>query len=117
MRQREFAVWIEGLLSRLPFSCSDPEYVHSRQEAIRNWITETTRAYENGEQELREAALNRLSGDDPELLVRALSCLFVVGTASDGSAVEPLTKHSNEAVRKAARTCLFEIRGRFNGLS
>lgn len=113
MRQREVPVWIETLLSR-GFSCSEPEYVHYRQERLRKWITESTQGHENGEQQLRDAALGRLSADDPKALVRALSCLFVVGASSDGGAVEPLTKHSDEAVRKAARTCLFELQRRRN---
>jgi hypothetical protein len=42
----------------------------------------------------------------------ALACLFVVGTSADIPAVEPLLQHPTEAVRKAARTCLFEMRRR-----
>ena len=47
-----------------------------------------------------------------DLLEHALAVLFVVGNAGDTAAVEPLLSHRDERVRKAARTCLFEIRRR-----
>jgi hypothetical protein len=48
------------------------------------------------------------------MIERALTCLFVVGNSSDVAAVKPFASHDVEFVRKAARTCLVEIRRRLN---
>jgi hypothetical protein len=46
------------------------------------------------------------------MIDRALAVLFVVGNAADAAAVESVLSHRDERLRKAARTCLFEIRRR-----
>ena len=114
MRQREFPVWIETLLSRVPYSCAEPEHVQVRLDSLRKLIRESTSPHEDGVRQLHDAALARLSSSDPDALVRALSCLFVVGDTLDAQAVDQHTKHPNEAVRKAAKSCLFAIRRRRN---
>jgi hypothetical protein len=101
---------IERFLDRLTYSCSEPESVSFRQETVREWVSQVADAH--GWDELRMAAIARLSHDDPRLVERALTCLFVVGTALDVTVVEPCLSHSDESVRKAARTCLFEIQRR-----
>jgi hypothetical protein len=59
--------------------------------------------------ELRHAAVAAIESDDPAPVVQALSFLLVAGTDSDASFVEPLTRATNDAVQKAAKTCLFEL--------
>jgi len=61
---------------------------------------------------LRRIALQRLASDDIDHVVIALLALFVVGTSADALIVEPLTVHGDEYVKKAAKTCLFELRRR-----
>lgn len=46
------------------------------------------------------------------MVVRALGCLYMVGKGTDAPVVEPFLSHPQDFVRKAARTCLFEIRKR-----
>jgi hypothetical protein len=104
--------WIEDLLHSQPYSCSEPAYVHLRQGLVRERISAYVATSDNGSEQLRTACRERLTDDDAALVERALTCLFVVGVAEDASAVEPLLTHAEEAVRKAARTCLFEIRRR-----
>jgi hypothetical protein len=56
--------------------------------------------------------LVQLADEGEHQLDCALAALFVVGRASDATVVEPLLSHRSEPIRKAARTCLFEIRRR-----
>jgi hypothetical protein len=53
-----------------------------------------------------------LRHDDPAVVERALTCLFVVGLSSEVNAVEQLLDHPDESVSKAARICAFELRRR-----
>lgn len=110
MSEHESLPEIERFLDRLGYSCSEPEYVSYRQKLLREWVTHFADVH--GEHALRNAALARLAEPDPRAVERALSCLFVVGCLSDVSAIEELNSHSDLGVRKAARTCLFEIRQR-----
>ena len=110
--EREVPTEIDRFVARLPYSCSEPEFVHSRQSAVREWVTEVAGAYENGWDLVRSAARAKLGDDDASMVERALTCLFVTGTSADVAAVELLAAHPDEAVQKAARTCLFEIRRR-----
>jgi hypothetical protein len=73
---------------------------------------EAVDGHENGREQLRQACCAYLQHDDVQVVKQALACLFVVGLKTDANAVEPLLNHSDEAIRKAARTCLFEIRRR-----
>jgi hypothetical protein len=59
--------------------------------------------------ELRHAAVAAIESDDPPTVVQALSFLLVAGSDSDVSFVKPLTRSTNDAVQKAAKTCLFEL--------
>jgi hypothetical protein len=86
--------------------------VHFRQEFLRETILAAAAENERGLEQLRAAALEQLGDGDPYLIERALTCLFVVGVSSDVEAVKPLTSHDVEFVRKAARTCMVEIRRR-----
>jgi hypothetical protein len=110
MPQSSPSAEIQRFLDRLTYSCSEPEYVSFQQEAVREWVSQVADAH--GWEELRVAAIARLSHEDPRMVERALTCLFVVGTALDVPSVEPLVSHSDESVRKAARTCLFELHRR-----
>jgi hypothetical protein len=104
--------WIERLLNRGGYSCIEPKWAHFRQQLLRETILGAADENESGRERLRAAALEQLGDDDPYLIERALTCLFVVGVSSDVAAVNPLTSHEIEFVRKAARTCLVEIRRR-----
>jgi hypothetical protein len=93
MPQNDRPIWIEQLLTRGSYSCIEPKWVHFRQGL------------------LRETILDAADGN-PYLIERALTCLFVVGASSDVAAVKPFVSHNVEFVRKAAQTCLVEIRRR-----
>jgi hypothetical protein len=104
--------WIRNILSKRWYSCSEPAYVHFRQGLLRERVLEAIDGQENGREQLRQACCAYLQHEDRQVLEQALACLFVIGVATDANGVEPLLHHSDEAIRKAARTCLFEIRRR-----
>ena len=108
----ELPFWIRDLLSRRWYSCSEPAYVHFRQGLLREWVMEAVDGHENGREQLRQACCAYLQHSDAQVLEQSLACLFVIGLATDAYAVEPLLSHPDEAIRKAARTCMFEIRRR-----
>ena len=112
MPQKELPTGIQRFLDRVTYSCSEPGYVHFRQDVLRKWVGEVAEAHENGWELLREGAVAQLGDQDADAIDRALAVLFVVGNANDSSAVEPLLSHPSERIQKAARTCLFEIRRR-----
>ena len=112
MPQRILPTGIERFLARVTYSCSEPEFVHSRQDVLRQWVTEVADAHADGWELLRQGAVAQLAKNDSESVDRALAVLFVVGAANDAGTVEKLLSHQDERVRKAARTCLFEIRRR-----
>src|SRR6185437_14348737 len=105
--QPDLSAEIERFLDRLVYTCSEPAYVSTRQGFLRDFVTRFADAY--GWDALRRAARARLSNSDPRSIERRLTCLFVVGTSNDLSAVEHLTTHPDVDVQKAARTCLFAI--------
>jgi hypothetical protein len=100
------------MLSQRWFSCSESAYVHFRQDMLRERVIQAVDGYENGREQLRQACCAYLQHDDAQVLEQSLACLFVIGLATDANAVEPLLSHPDEPMRKAARTCLFEIRRR-----
>src|SRR5688500_868500 len=108
----ELPIRIQQALATLSSSCSEPAYVKSRQDVLRRQIGNIADAHENGWYLFRVGAVEQLQNDDPRMIGRPRTCLFVVGERQDTRAVEPLTKHPNESVSKAARTCLFELRHR-----
>ena len=112
LNDSELPYWIRNILSHRWYSCSEPAYVHFRQGLLREWVMEAVDGHENGREQLRQACCAYMQHDDAQVIKQALACLFVVGLATDANAVEPLLSHSDEAIRKAARTCLFEIRRR-----
>jgi IS1 family transposase/transposase-like protein len=61
---------------------------------------------------LLPARKHNVGKEGTQCLEQSLACLFVIGLATDAYAVEPLLSHPDEAIRKAARTCMFEIRQR-----
>jgi hypothetical protein len=103
--------WIERLLTRSE-SCSEPTFTRFRQDLLRKQVAQEAYSHAHGREALRAACLGQLDSEHLNVVVRAISCLFVVGSSSDLLAVEPLLRHANESVRKAARTCAFEIRRR-----
>jgi hypothetical protein len=103
---------IELLLNRLTARCNEPAYATFRHDSLRRRVIEVADAHEDGWRLLREGALERLARVDPEMVDRALACLFVVGDARDVPAIEPLLRHPDDGIRSAARTCLFEVRSR-----
>ena len=109
---QQLPFWIQELLTRMWFSCNEPAYVHFRQDMAREQVIEFADAHENGREQLRTACVACLTREDTKMIERALTCLFAIGLASDADAVETLLDHSDEQVRKAARTCLFELRKR-----
>jgi hypothetical protein len=112
MPQSELPTGIERLLTGVTYSCSEAGHVHFRQDLLREWVGEVADAHENGWELLRQGAVAQLASEDARMIDRALAVLFVVGNAGDAPAVEPLLSHPDARVRKAARTCLFEIRRR-----
>jgi hypothetical protein len=110
--QSELPTRIERLLTRVTYSCSEPGYIHFRQDRLRQWVGEVADAHENGWELLRRGAVAQLAHEDAEMIDHALAILFVVGNENNAEAVERLLSHRDERVRKAARTCLFEIRRR-----
>ena len=108
----DLPVWIERLLKHGSYSCSETEYVKFRQELLREQVLEVANAHENGRIRLHEACLQHLADSDDNVVRNALSCLFVIGGSTDVQAVEALLQQPSEVVRKAARTCHFEIRRR-----
>lgn len=73
-------------------------------------LVEECMGQETGRQEaLRCAALAAIESNHPARVVQGLSFLLVAGSESDLSMVQPLTRSTNEAVQKAAKTCLFEL--------
>jgi len=108
----DMPVWIERLLNYGVQSCAQPEHVRFRQDFLRERVLEAIAAHENGAAQLHDACVQHLADPDDRVATNALSCLFVIGTVADVPAVEALVQHPTEAVRKAARTCLFEVRRR-----
>ena len=104
--------WIEHLLTRLPWTCVESKHVLYRLKLMKKAVQNAVADEIDGAQRLGSASLEELKNEDPHVVVRALSCLFVVGSREDEQAVGMLSKHPDQQVRKAARSCLFEMRRR-----
>ncbi|MHC4716322.1 MAG: hypothetical protein ACYS5V_05080 [Planctomycetota bacterium] len=61
-------------------------------------------------EQLRAASLEAIQSDGNRMIIDGLAFLLVVGTPADVAVVEPFAEHQNEEVRKAAKTCCFELR-------
>jgi hypothetical protein len=66
-------------------------------------------AQPGGRDQLRQVSLAALASDDLEKVAIALVCLGVVGDSEDLHHVDPLVGHDSDLVRRAARTCRFEL--------
>jgi len=108
----DFPLWIEHLLYGLWFSCSETGYVHIRQKMLRQDVLRAIDAHENGYDELQKACYICLKYENKIVVEKALACLFVIGSVVDVEFINPLLEHPEESVRKAARTCIFEIKNR-----
>ena len=112
MPQGELPTWIERFLTFGSYNCSEPEYTRFRQRLLRESVLEIADAHEQGRGHLHDGCVRHLAHSDTKVVLNAVSCLFVIGTVADVPAIETLVQHPSEAVRKAARTCVFEIRRR-----
>jgi hypothetical protein len=106
-------MWIELLFrSGLARGCFESRHAPYRQETVKRYVEEYVAAEPGRALELRAAALNELANPDWRIVERALAYLFVVGQASDATAIEPLREHPEECIHKGAQACLFEVRRR-----
>lgn len=90
----------------------ESQYSPYRQGLLKRQVLERVDSIPGGREQLRDAALEELQGADPQRVGEALAFLLVVGRNSDCGAVEPLTRSDDERIRKAAKTCLYELRRR-----
>ena len=77
-------------------------------DLLRRSIAEQSSSDESFIANVRAAALELLTTDDPELLRRALQVLSVVGDETDTQTMESFLDHQDAGVRKDARASLFE---------
>ena len=112
LNEEAWPYWIRDLLTRLPYSCADTPQYQIRRDILCERVIEVADNYAGGREQLRTACCAHLSHEDADIVVHALSCLFVVGLAIDAPAVESLLSHEDEHIRKAAKTCIFELRRR-----
>jgi hypothetical protein len=113
---QERPLWLELLFrSGLARGCFESRFAPYRQDAVKRDVQERTSAEPGRVEELRAAALNELANADWRIVERALAYLLVVGQASDAAAIEFLTEHPEEYIRKGAQACLFEVRRRQGG--
>ena len=105
--------WIEALFrSRIGSGCCETQFIRSRQEVMKRIVGGRIPDDPGAADELRQAALDALSGDDGDRVEQALAFLLVVGRAEDAGFIEPMTRSSNDLIRKGAKACLFELRRR-----
>jgi hypothetical protein len=64
----------------------------------------------DGRDQLRKIAILELNSEDTQIIALSLVFLGVVGQPDDLVYVEPFVNHPFDLVRKAARTCQFELR-------
>lgn len=69
----------------------------------------------NGRADLRRESLAIVRGDAPGAVAMALVYLGIVGEPEDLSQVDGFLFHSDNLVRRAAKTCRFEIVQRSRG--
>jgi len=112
MPDNDLPSWVDDLLRHPMFFCNQPDFVKFRQGLIRERILETINSYPDGTRLLHAGACQYLQHAEPWDILCALTSLFVIGTTEDVALVEPFLRHSSNSVRKAAQTCLFEIKRR-----
>jgi len=109
----DYPVGIDRLFrSGLALGCFESRYAPFRQGVMKESVAEYIASVTDGAERLRTVCLQALNSEDLRIAERALAYLLVVGDASDADVVDPLVAHPNETIRKAARTCLFELRRR-----
>ena len=112
--KESYPAWIEWLFrSGIGLGCFDGEYALFRQRLARENIQSLIDAEPESLQLLRRSSLQELHSTDTHKIERALLYLMVVGRAADVAAVETLLRHPSEIVRKAAKTCRFELKKRW----
>ena len=72
-------------------------------------ITQIERGRPGFADQLRQAALDALEGDDPGLQHRAVAALAVVGTPADIPSLRRAGRRAGAPLEQYARTAIFEI--------
>ena len=107
----ERPAWLETLFElSVHLDWVEGAYTSFRQRLWKEWVLSRIEGVVDGVEILRCASLEELTSEDPHRVSRALMCLIVVGHPSDVAEVEPLLDHPQEYIRKAAKTCRFELR-------
>jgi hypothetical protein len=107
----ERPAWLEALFkSSLRLDWVEGAYALFRQRLWKEWVLSRIEGIVDGAEILRRASLEELASEDLHMVSRALMCLIVVGLPSDIGDVERLLDHPQEYIRKAARTCRFELK-------
>jgi hypothetical protein len=104
--------WIRLLFKR--FSADHALHTAFLLGQMNERIASDVNVQPNGRADLRRESLALLDGDDPGAVAMSLVCLGIVGESKDLCRVDPLLSHESDLVRRAARSCRFEIsqRGR-----
>ena len=105
----DLAAWMTPVLIRMGVSCAEDGWIRARADGLRSHVLAVADSMENGRELLKTAALERLTGQSPEMIDRAISCIFVLGTADDLDSIRPLLNHEDSRVQKVARVCVFEL--------
>jgi hypothetical protein len=98
--------------SGVGLNCFDPPYALFRQAKDRDEVNRIIESESGGAEQLRDASLNELLSHDTRRVERALFYLMLIGQAGDIPAVEALSGHPNDTVKKGAKTCRFELKKR-----
>lgn len=111
-REGELPREVKRLLTIDYFSCSEPAHVKLRQECLRGFVQRVAQTQIQGWEIIQRAAVAQLEHSNPKMIDRALSILYIVGEKENIPRVQQFLEHPHEQVRKAARTCLFELQKR-----
>ena len=110
MKSGPYPAWIELLFrSGIGLSCFDAYNARFHQRNARKYVQDLIESQKNGTAELRDVSLNELCSDDARRVERALAYLMVVGRGADIPAIASTGSHPDEIVKKAAKTCRFEL--------
>lgn len=108
-----YPTWIEWLFqSGIGLGNFDPPYALSRQRRDAERVLSMIESESDGCRQLRDACLNELGNHDAARVERAIFYLMMVGRPEDMAAIERRLSHPSETVKKAVKTCLFELRKR-----
>ena len=110
MKRSPYPAWIELLFrSGIGLSCFDACNARFHQANARKNVQDLIESEADGTEELRDASLIELCSDDARRVERALAYLMVVGQKADIPAIAAMDGHPDEIVKKAAKTCGFEL--------